>query len=561
MMGTVQLVSILFGRLAGPIFDKELRVASRRGLTYLLRFVYIGLFSLFVISIWLPAIYVPRSPTSSALSASQMGAGAIYIVLSTVWFQFLASQILAVVLLSGAIGSEIRKGSLDALLVSPISSLQIVLGKLASGLLQVFLLLAISLPLLALVRVFGGVPWSGVVVSLCIAVTAAIVAGSLSLFLSDVGNWNAVIGRALSWLLLVWVIIPAVGWISHNSVGYFHSSMWLTALYLSNPVYVLVEQSRALLYPGLRLAFPLHYWPLHCLAMLAAAAIILLLSARRVRRVALAPVPGGNEAKRGAAGPTVWDRLSRRAVRRVTGSPIVWREMKRPILHRGRRGVVQAILMASVGCVVAGALGYLFIRMPESIGPACIAFAAGLQLAFSLFVALGSASAITREKEARTLPILLTIPYEGGNILKEKTIGILRRHLPLLLPVPLLGVLAYLLIPSADRNGLVAATAWFEANLVGNTVFLMGLGLCLSAYVRTTTLAAVLTFVLYVGARIGFSFFFLMLGFMGIGRATRGHEVLGLIVVMMIVQLVVYGGIGVILGNVAARALRPRCQG
>jgi hypothetical protein len=29
-------------RLAGPVFDKELRVASRRRRTYLLRFAYVG---------------------------------------------------------------------------------------------------------------------------------------------------------------------------------------------------------------------------------------------------------------------------------------------------------------------------------------------------------------------------------------------------------------------------------------------------------------------------------------------------------------------------------------
>jgi hypothetical protein len=38
-------------RLAGPIFDKELRVASRRRRTYVLRFVYVGVLTLFVVQV------------------------------------------------------------------------------------------------------------------------------------------------------------------------------------------------------------------------------------------------------------------------------------------------------------------------------------------------------------------------------------------------------------------------------------------------------------------------------------------------------------------------------
>ena len=39
-------------RLTGPLFDKELRVSSRRKRNYFLRFVYVGLLTVFVAIVW-----------------------------------------------------------------------------------------------------------------------------------------------------------------------------------------------------------------------------------------------------------------------------------------------------------------------------------------------------------------------------------------------------------------------------------------------------------------------------------------------------------------------------
>jgi len=54
-----------------------------------------------------------------------------------------------------------------------IGRFQIVAGKLLSKLWQKLILLAISLPLLAVVRVFGGVPWDYVLSSLAVTGTVS----------------------------------------------------------------------------------------------------------------------------------------------------------------------------------------------------------------------------------------------------------------------------------------------------------------------------------------------------------------------------------------------------
>jgi len=146
--------------LTGPIFDKELRVSSRRRRNYVLRFVYLAALTLYVVLIWLASVhesgYGPSG--SGAYRISMMSRAGQTVILSIVAFQFAAMQLIAIVMLSTSISEEIYHKTLGVLMTTPVGSFKIVLGKLLSRLLQILILLAISLPLLAIVRVLGGVP-------------------------------------------------------------------------------------------------------------------------------------------------------------------------------------------------------------------------------------------------------------------------------------------------------------------------------------------------------------------------------------------------------------------
>jgi ABC-type transport system involved in multi-copper enzyme maturation permease subunit len=108
---------------------------------------------------------------------SRMPLVAMTVTTAITWLQFLAAQGLAVLLLSSTIGEEIRKGTLGALLTTPITSLQIVVGKLLGRMLHVLVLLAISLPVLAILRLFGGVPAGYVLAGACVTLTTALSPG------------------------------------------------------------------------------------------------------------------------------------------------------------------------------------------------------------------------------------------------------------------------------------------------------------------------------------------------------------------------------------------------
>ena len=85
---------------------------------------------------------------------------------------------------AGAISLEREKQTLDMLAATPISSLAIVVGKLLSALAYVFLLIAASIPLTAIVFVFGGVGPDDVVRAYAVLIVTALGLGSLGLFIS-----------------------------------------------------------------------------------------------------------------------------------------------------------------------------------------------------------------------------------------------------------------------------------------------------------------------------------------------------------------------------------------
>jgi ABC-type transport system involved in multi-copper enzyme maturation permease subunit len=118
---------------------------------------------------------------SAAFASARIGQeifGALLIV-ETLLVVFLAPAFTA-----GAISMEREKQTLDMLTATPISSLAIVIGKLLSALTYVFVLIGASIPLTAMVFVFGGVGPDEVLRGYVVLLVTAIGLGSLGLFIS-----------------------------------------------------------------------------------------------------------------------------------------------------------------------------------------------------------------------------------------------------------------------------------------------------------------------------------------------------------------------------------------
>jgi ABC-type transport system involved in multi-copper enzyme maturation permease subunit len=165
---------------------KELRgrVRGRRAFVVLTFYLlFLGLFA------WAWELVAERAYVQNASLQGGSAAFASALVGQEVFGALILVETLLVVFLapaftSGAISLEREKQTLDMLTATPISSLAIVIGKLFSALAYVFLLIAASIPLTAIVFVFGGVGPDDVLRAYAVLVVTAIGLGSLGLFIS-----------------------------------------------------------------------------------------------------------------------------------------------------------------------------------------------------------------------------------------------------------------------------------------------------------------------------------------------------------------------------------------
>ncbi|KKK77178.1 hypothetical protein LCGC14_2856220, partial [marine sediment metagenome] len=298
-----QIGGFLSGRwVAGPIFGKELRTSSRRRRTYVLRSVYLILLTAFVVLVWLAEVQRGLHRGSLASRVAYMPEAGKIIIMCIVWFQFCAMQLVAVVMLSTAISDEIHGRTLGVLMTTPINSFQVVMGKLLSKLWQLIILVGISLPLLAVVRVFGGVPWEFLVAGVCTTLTAMLFAAAVAMFFSVYCRrayvailLTLVVGGGL-YLLVPFVVIMALK-------GSYSERQVLPPLCTVNPFGALILMTDQTIRPWRagRWAFS---WEAHCLAMLVAAAAVLAVCVRVVRKATLRQIAGGTGAGASIAPPS-----------------------------------------------------------------------------------------------------------------------------------------------------------------------------------------------------------------------------------------------------------------
>ena len=456
-------------RLIGPILDKEMRVSSRRRGHYVLRVAYVLCLTLYVALVWSETVG-QFSTDSAAVAAAFMSGAGQRIVAGVLWFQFAATQLIALFMLARAIPEETDRGTLGALLCTPISSFQVVLGKLSSKLLQLVLLLAISLPLLAVVRVFGGVPWGAILAGLCVTLCSVVLVGSWAILLST-GK------RGLLWIVIVTLF--AYGFLSGLFLGFLGmfakagapTSLWAWIGPVGGMLFVTEGMS------GASASTPFQTWGFNCLLMLGGSLLLLGAAARRLPGLA-------NQGADRARGPVRSRRDATARPAAVRGPAILWKDLRTFLPStRGR---------AIAGC--GGALTVLaFTYMPfataRHVEPLFHSFYIFLYLGVAMVVtALAASTAITVEKESRALPILLTAPITDTQVIRTKAAGVFYRALAgwglLLLHLLLFAAL-----------GQVHPAAFLAFLLVaGYTgVFLTGLGLYVSSMVRSSSSAVVIT--------------------------------------------------------------------
>jgi ABC-type transport system involved in multi-copper enzyme maturation permease subunit len=481
--------------LTGPIFDKELRVSSRRKRNYVLRTVYLALLGAFVLLVWV-TIAEDFGRSSSAYTISRMSVAGRIVISSLAWFQFCALQLVAVVMLSTSISDEIYHKTLGVLMTTPINSFQIVVGKLLSKLWQLFILLAISVPVLAVVRVFGGVPWRFVISSTCITLTAVIFAGAVSIHYSVRSRRAyAVIIQVLISGFVIYAMAPGIVAALVGLWGFApgHEDEWLSVLLAVNPFAAMSHETFTMAGPMFGTAGPWFHWPVHCAVMLGASALVMARTVRIVRKAALRQAVGesglkdrkARRTRKTATATAGAEPPSEGAIHRVKGSPIVWKELRAPLVTGGRRthmfGAAFAVLAMIVTYCICGAQNCLD-DSETHVGYCIIFVLLGMLVCGAL-----SATTITSEKETRAWPILLATPLGDWHILLGKAVGVLRKCAPIW---ALLAV--HVLIFTYVKYIHPIAILHLAIIVAGVTVFFAGTGLYFSARFKRTTTAVVM---------------------------------------------------------------------
>jgi len=543
--------------LTGPIFDKELRVSSRRKRNYFLRCGYIILLGVFVLSTWYSTV-VLRSSGSAVYQASRLSQAGRYIITAIIWFQFIVAQLVAIVMLSSAISDEIRTGTLNVLMTTPISSFQIVMGKLFSKLLQLMLLLAISMPLLAIIRVFGGVPWNYVVSSVCITLCAAVFAGALSLLLSisERRSYAVILSAAILYLLVFVAFLPGL-FMGLAVADILNQQATQSVLALASPFWAMMRNTQLMTSAS---GGNLSLWPLHCLFMLTATAVLVGLSVWRVRKGALIATSGRNispnKAKKASAG----------VIKRVTGAPIIWKEMRKGYIGRGKGNIVMFFLL--IGLSISYLISMFFPLGMGRYRVLVYLLTSGFYLAVMVRFAVHSAGGIAAEKDARTWPILLMTPLEDKEIVRGKAIAAVRRNLPLLLlyfvllciqyiqeVIPAMGGRYSLFYPMILVYFLISAI-----NLAVSIVFVVGSGLYFGVRLRTATAAIAATAGLYLvikGPFVGvYRLLTTVLHGVLLSSFSRSGNVMWIYFTTLIIFALFEVGVGLLFARCAVRRLR-----
>jgi ABC-type transport system involved in multi-copper enzyme maturation permease subunit len=427
--------------LAGPLFRREILINPRPLKHYLLRAGYV--LALFVL------MYTAGQATIGWQALRDVGDSAKF---GTFLFSLFAVVQLTIVIAasllagSGSVALEKDKRTLVLLLMTDLSSIELVVGKLLSALLTVFTLIAVSLPVFALVHMLGGVSMQQVLWVEVICVAAALAAGSWGVL---VAFWRektfqtiaiSVLGSAL-FLGLLELGVVAAGVDSVFGRGLAALDPYRAVLSVLNP---LVSQPDVRV-PTVSAAAP-------ALSLIGLALTLTVFTVLRVR-VWNPSQAAFEQAATAAADAENAPAASRGAHRKVWDLPIVWREI-------ATRAYGRKMFVIKLAYFAFAALAVLFLyNSPENAGMVLGLISRG---GFA-FVAVGilalvltnaqAVTSITSERDGQTMELVMVTEVSSKEFVLGKLGGVLF-NMKEVLAVPVAFVLA-----ATSRGTLTAENA------------------------------------------------------------------------------------------------------
>lgn len=404
----------------GPVFFVELLTIGRRARYYFVRAAY-GLFLLIIMGICYSTVFAHwREPT-----LHQQAEFANSFFQSYSWVQLFGILFLTPAMIAGTIAGEHERRTIDYLLTTSLSDIEITWGKFVARLAAIAAQLAAGIPILAIAMMLGGISPNQLLMSFTIALLTLLSLGGMSLSISarcrtsrEAITRTYVILTALNVVpLLLWLLCegysrePTPSMIKSLAV---HAIPSLQTVNMLNPVYylgvVLFERGA-----------PQVEFSTFAAVHLGAAAVFAVSAVWSLRRFYV---------KQAGRSATVKKQARRRGESLRMKHPMIWKDVLvgRGTVKMGFFGrIAELLLFLTAGGMLAWAY---YESLDTHVGwrnnietPIQIYGMVGVPLIASLALLLSAsraAGSITSEREQDTWLTLGSTPLEGREILNAK---------------------------------------------------------------------------------------------------------------------------------------------
>ncbi len=419
---------------AGPVFSREVVSAPRRPRLYVARVAYVGALLVLLSTAW--QVLTGTQTMRDAGDLARFGVTS---------FQLLAPLQLAVALFfaaltsAGAVAAEKDRRTLDLLLLTRLSNVELVLGKLLSSLLAVLSLVLAALPLFMLVTLLGGVAFVQVGRVVAVAAASAVAAGSLGTLMAF---WREKTFQSLATTLLGVMLWLGVG--EALMLGVFGEELagtataaWAEAI---SPLRATLAATRSFTEADAVHAVPGGFANPADLYLVIATGLSLLLNGLAIAlvrvwnpsREARPTIAEAEDETRLSAAEHHWRLAEARGVaspeilvntRRVWDNPILWREVR--TWAYGRKMLLLRLAYLLLFAASAAALHWtLSAQRSPSVAPVASAIVPLFVLSLVL-VNVQSVTALTAERDARALDLLLVTDLTPREFIFGKLAGAL----------------------------------------------------------------------------------------------------------------------------------------
>ncbi len=469
----------------GPVFIYESLISARRWQGYAMRAGFLLLLLTGLVAIWNSSRTLELK--SPILVMAMLGE---WFYLGSVGVQLTLVFLAAPAATAGAICLDRARGTLTHMLMTDLSSAEIVLGKLASRLIPVLGLIACTLPLMLILSVMGGVDPNALLGAFLVTISIAFLGSSLALLLS---LWAKKTHEPLLGTYAVWGVWLLWSQITEVAILLFPKGVILPPPPAVDPFWLAFAPYRA---PRL-VAWDQYAWFFGVTSGISA--LLVAVAVLRVRAIVT------RESVKRKPSRSPFDRLCDRLAPgrslpapSLDWNPVFWRERHRSKPSRWARAVnILYFAIAAAFSFTAVATDAAFVAP----------WVNGLQVSAGLLVLSVTAAASLAEERARgSFDLLMTTTLSTRQIVLGKWLGTYRT-------VPLLTVL-----PAIVGFGFVHDKPVHCADVLLMIVYILcagaaitSLGLAMATWLPRVGSAMAATVSVYVAITVGWFFMVLML--------------------------------------------------